>query len=71
MNKTVNYLYLGENGTILSPVQLKEILCVKKYRLTADAGKLLTNDNKNFHKTAIISLDEIDFWKEVDDIGQN
>lgn len=70
MTKALNYLYLGENGTIFSPVKLTEILCVKKYKLTADAGKLLTNDDEHYCKTAIIPIDELSLWKEVDDIGQ-
>ena len=48
MTKNVQYLYLGENGSILSPVKLVEILYVKKYKLIADTNFQLTKDGINF-----------------------
>lgn len=70
MVKNLNYLYLGDNGTILSPVKLTEILYVTKYKLLADPGKILTKDDKNFYKSIVIPESELELWKEVEDIGQ-
>lgn len=70
MVKNLNYLYLGDNGTILSPVKLNEILYVTKYKLLADPGKILTKDDKNFYKSIVIPESELELWKEVEDIGQ-
>ena len=66
MTKEVLYLYLGTNGTILSPVHLEDIYYVRNIRLTADPGKILTRDNKNFITNVIIPEDEVEYWTEVD-----
>ena len=44
MTKKVLYLYLGTNGTILSPVHLEDTYYVRQVELMADEGKLLTRD---------------------------
>lgn len=65
MTKQVLYVYLGTNGTICSPVHLEDIYYVRKYRLTADQGKRLTKDDKNYHDTVLIPESELPEWKEV------
>lgn len=65
MQKNVLYQYLGTNGTICSPVHLEDIFFVRKYSLSADEGKRLTKDGKNFVETIIVPEDEVKDWKEV------
>ena len=65
MTKEILYTYLGTNGTIISPVHLEDIYYVRKYRLTAERGKKLTKDDKNFSKSVIVSEAELPDWKEV------
>ena len=36
MKKTLCYTYLGENGTLTSPIHLLGIYSIKKYELIAD-----------------------------------
>lgn len=66
MTKEILYKYLGTNGVIISPVHLEDIYYVRNVKLTADAGKLLTKDNKNFTKQIIVPEDEVSDWAEVD-----
>lgn len=66
MTKEILYKYLGTNGVIISPVHLEDIYYVRNVKLTADAGKLLTKDNKNFTKQIIVPEDEVSSWAEVD-----
>lgn len=65
MTKQVLYQYLGTNGTILSPIHLENIYCVKKLRLTADEGKQLTKDGKTKTFSIIIPEEELNLWREV------
>ena len=65
MKKTLEYLYLGENGTILTPVKLEGIYSVKKYNLVAEDGKYLTKDGENLFTRVYIPISEIDEWYEV------
>lgn len=67
MKKTVQYVYLGTNGTIVSPVHLEDIYYTRRYYLQADEHKKLTMDGKNFVKSVMISEDDLDKWIEVDD----
>ena len=67
MQKVLHYLYLGENGTILSPVKLEGIYSVQKYRLTAADNHMLTKDGKQFYKSILIPASEVNAWYEVDD----
>ena len=64
MKKTALYTYLGTNGTITSPVHLEDIYYILKYRLEADANKMLSNGN-TVTKTVIVPYDEVENWKEV------
>lgn len=65
MKKEILYNYLGTNGTILSPVFLEGIYCVRKVRLTAGEGKRLTKDEIHFYSTILVSENELSEWKEV------
>lgn len=67
MTKTVQYVYLGTNGTIISPVHLEDIYYTRRFYLEADAHKSLTMDGKNFVKQVVVSEDDLDKWIEVDD----
>lgn len=65
MTKEILYLYLGTNGSILSPVHLEDTYYVRRVRLVADDEKALTKDGVNFVRSTIVSEDEVDSWKEV------
>jgi hypothetical protein len=71
MKKEARYLYLGENGTIFSPVKLTEILCVKKYELIAQKYHKLTKDGVNLYDNVIVPESDLDLWYEVASSGQN
>lgn len=66
MTKQVFYKYLGTNGVIVSPIHLEDIYYIRNIQLTADVGKLLTKDNKNFITQIIVPEEEVDDWVEVD-----
>lgn len=65
MTKNTQYLYLGENGSILSPVRLSNVYHVKKYKLIADANCKITKDNIHFYDSIIVPESEVDEWYEV------
>ena len=65
MKKVALYEYLGTNGTILSPVHLEGIYYVKKWELTAAAGKVLMKGGEKFGKSQIVPDEELSKWKEV------
>lgn len=67
MRKEIYYTYLGENGTITTPVFLEGIYSIKKYRLIADKNKKLTKNNKSFVYSVTVSSSDLDLWYEVDD----
>lgn len=69
MTKEILYHYLGTNGSILSPVFLENVYCVKKLRLMADEGNVLTKDGKNFVSSVVIPLAEEKQWQEMP-VGQ-
>lgn len=69
MEKSILYQYLGTNGTILSPVFLEGVYCVKKIQLLAGKGKLLTN-GAEYKISVTVPEGEVDKWKEVLDEGQ-
>lgn len=68
MKKSLQYLYLGENGSILSPVKLPDVYHIKKYKLVAEIGYKITKDDKHFYDSIIIPESELNEWHEV--IGQ-
>lgn len=65
MTKEVLYLYLGTNGSILSPVHLEDIYYTRRLRLTADNKKVLTKDGVNFCRSVVIAEDDLDLWREI------
>lgn len=65
MTKEVMYVYLGTNGTICSPVHLEDIYYIRKIRLWADDGKVITKDGKNYSYRALVPEDEVDQWYEI------
>lgn len=65
MTKEVLYLYIGTNGSILSPVHLEDTFYSRRIRLTAAQGKKVTKNYTQFYESIIIPEDEIDQWVEV------
>lgn len=65
MQKNLQYIYLGENGTVSTSVKLEGVYCVKKYTLIADDDKKLTKDNINFYDQVTVPTTEVDQWYEV------
>lgn len=64
MRKELLYTYLGTNGTITSPIHLEDIYYVRKLKLIADKGKVLTNGDIETY-SVIIAEDELDKWREI------
>jgi hypothetical protein len=60
MEKTTIYTYLGTNGVINSPVHLEGIYSVKKIRLKAEKGKVITKDGVNFFNSVVVPENEVD-----------
>ena len=67
MTKFTYYTYLGTNGTLTTPIHLKDIYSIKTYLLVASDNKLLTKDGINTCKSIEISEEELDQWYEIDD----
>jgi len=65
MTRKVLYLYLGTNGTILSPVHLEDTYYVRQMELTADEGKVLTKDGVHKTKSVLVPEDSVSEWSEV------
>lgn len=65
MTKEVFYSYLGVNGILTSPILLDGIPSMKKVKLTADEGKVLTKNGKTFCTSITIPAAEVDLWQEV------
>ena len=64
MKQIKYYTYLGENGTITSPIFLPGIYSVCKVHLEADEGMVLTNGIKTV-KAIVVPESELKTWKEV------
>lgn len=69
MKRTILYQYLGTNGTITSPVHLEDVYYVRKIKLMADAGMLLTNGVSYKNIVIVPEEDEMN-WVEVVNNGQ-
>lgn len=65
MTKTILYTYFGTNGIITSEVHLENVPALKKVRLTADKGKILTNGVVSL-EVVVTTEDSADSWQEVD-----
>lgn len=68
MKQTIIYTYLGTNGVIDSPIHLEGIYSVRKIRLQADEGKVITKDGVNFFNSVIVPENEVDQWTEMGQI---
>lgn len=69
MKKAILYQYLGTNGVITSPVHLEDIYYVRKIRLTADPGHILTNGTIQL-RTIIVAEEDVEKWQEIPQDGQ-
>ncbi len=67
MTKETLYVYLGTNGTIVSPVHLEDVYFTRRFALRADEGKKLTKDGKALFSAIQIPEDELSAWREVKD----
>lgn len=65
MIRQVIYRYLGTNGIIDSPIHLEDIYYIRRLKLLADAGKILTDGTRRV-KQVIINEEDLDKWTEVD-----
>lgn len=65
VTKQTVYTYLGENGTLTTPILLKDIYKIKKIKLIADSGKKLTKDYENYYFSIVIPEEDINEWYEV------
>jgi hypothetical protein len=65
MKKELYYLYLCDNGTLLTPAFMENVPHKKQYRLYAEEGYVLTKDNENFVNQTFTSEAELPLWKEV------
>lgn len=65
MTKTVLYTYFGTNGTITSEVHLEDIYYLRKTRLTAAPGKMLTDGVRTVF-SVVVADENVDQWTEVD-----
>lgn len=65
MIKEIQYVYLGTNGTLTTPIHLEGIYAIEKYKIIADADKVLTKDGYHFVKSIIIPKEELSQWKEI------
>lgn len=70
MTKDLCYLYLGENGTVLTPVKLETIQYVEKYSIVAAPGHMVTKDGVNFYHSIVVPASEGALWYEVEKLGQ-
>lgn len=65
MNKINYYTYLGTNGTLKTPIHLKDMYSIKSYLLIADENKVITNGIET-HSSIEVLEDDLDKWYEVD-----
>lgn len=64
MTQTKFFTYLGENGTITSPIFLPGIYSICKIQIVADEGYLLTDGKKNV-KATVVPESELNNWREI------
>lgn len=65
MRKENYYVYLCDNGTLLTPAYMEEVPHKKQYRLYADEGFMLTKDNEEFFSSVFVTEKDLPLWKEV------
>ena len=71
MKREILYTYLGTNGTITTTIHIEGTYYIRKLRLIAEEGKVLTKDNINYRYSTIIPEEDEDLWIEIDDPGQD
>lgn len=64
MKRQVLYLYLGTNGSILSPVHLEDTYYTRFVRITADAKHYLTDGTRKVFSITVPE-NEAFLWHEV------
>lgn len=71
MKKEIRYRYLGTNGVIDSPIHLEDIYYIRRVKLTADLGKVLTKDGgETSFPFVVVPEEEVPLWEEIDKPGQ-
>ena len=68
MKKMIYYTYLGDNGTITTPLHIPNVYSIKQYLLVADKNKKLTKDGVKFIPSTLIPESDLELWYEI---GQN
>ena len=63
------YVYTGDNGVITTAVFLENVPSIKKLRLIADDGKILTNGSIEV-PTIVIPESKLSAWSEIKNKGQ-
>ena len=58
------YTYLGDNGTVTTPVHLDGVPAVKRIRLKADKGMILTNGSIK-EPSVTVAEGDLPLWKEI------
>ena len=71
MKREILYTYLGTNGTITTPIHIEGAYYVRKVRLMAEEGKILTKDYKTYQQSTVVPEEDEDLWIEVNDPGQD
>ena len=66
MIKKKLYKYLGRNGILITGVQIEGANYIPVTEITAESGKLLTN-NEKFVRGIIVEDENIDSWREISD----
>ena len=65
MVKIKQYLYLGENGTMISPILIPNAAAQIQYVLMADEGKILTNGERTAIKVTVPES-QVEKWQEIE-----
>jgi ubiquitin C-terminal hydrolase len=65
MRKETYYVYLCDNGSLLTTAYMSEVPHKKRYRLYADKGYKLTKDYENFYHQVLIPENELSSWVEI------
>lgn len=65
MKKILYYLYLCDNGTLLTPARMNNVPSVTKYRLIAEENHRVTQDGINLYDEILIPESELPQWYEV------
>lgn len=65
MIKIKYYRYLGNNGTLETPIEIPGVYHTSFYHLQAEDGKILTDGTRQTDAVSV-SESELDAWSEVD-----